>query len=117
MRNCWSIVLLTIFIPLMSCDLQEVIPVSDLEVYVSGSLSGKPREGIKVVLYLSREDAEKEVNAITSTNFTDNYGITIFFNLEGNMRYWVRADPLLFETIRQTPNLKSGLNEFSISVL
>jgi len=118
MRYFITISSITLLLSLLGCEnFEEVVPLADLEVYVTGTFSGNPRENISVTLFLTKEDAEDEINAISNTQKTNIDGITIFYELDGNRRYWVRAAPFLTRTIRETSSLREGLNSFSISVL
>jgi len=90
---------------------------SDLEVYVSGTLSGNPRSGLNVAVYETEEDAINEVNAITFHQNTDSDGYAFFQDLEPGFRYWVRVDTTLLNNINQTQRLNEGFNEMSMTIL
>lgn len=100
----------------VACEETEIQP-ADLRVYVNGTLSGKPRENIKVNLYDTKADAENELNPVTVYQYTDVNGFTIFYGLVSHRRYWVRADALLSRRIKETQKLGPGLNQFSLSIL
>ena len=99
------------------CSCEDEEQLSDLEVSVTGTLSGVPREGINVTVYLTEADAEDEVNPVTLDEDTDSNGIVFFSNLDTGTRYWIRANTLLLFSIRQTNKLSNGYNEFEITVL
>ena len=87
-----------------------------LNVYVTGTLSGNPRDNISVGLYYSKSDAENEKKVI-EFGVTDFQGNVEFECLNPGTRYWVRAEALLSKKIKETQTLKSGYNEFNISIL
>jgi len=93
------------------------ITFSDLEVNVSGTLSGNPRSGLKVTVYDTEEDAMNEVNAITSSQITDSNGYSFFQDLEPGFRYWVRVDTTLINNIKRSQQLDEGFNEMSMTIL
>ncbi|UAM99208.1 hypothetical protein K8354_05130 [Polaribacter litorisediminis] len=110
--------LIAIFFSVTSCELEDSnISSSDLEVYVSGTLSGNPRSGLRVTVFGSRSDAKDEVNAVTLTQITDNNGLVFFKNLDSGFSYWVRVDAILIRNIISTDNLDEGFNEMSIKIL
>jgi len=90
---------------------------SDLEVYVSGTLSGNPRSGLKVAIYDTEEDAINEVNALTFPQNTNSDGFAFFRGLEPGYRYWVRVDTTLIHNINRTQLLDQGFNEMSMTIL
>ncbi len=90
---------------------------SDLEVNVTGTLSGNPRSGLNVAVYETEEDAMNEVNAITFPQNTDSDGYVFFTDLEPEFRYWVRVDTTLLNNINQTQQLNEGFNEMSMTIL
>lgn len=111
-----GIVLLTT----ISCDEDSVDDNSQfavLEVYVSGTLSGNPRSGLRVAVYETEQDAMDEVNALTSAQFTDNEGFALFLDLEPGFRYWVRVDTTLIHNINRSQVLATGFNEMSMTIL
>ena len=111
-----GIVLLTI----ISCEedsVNDFFQLADLEVYVSGTLSGNPRSGLKVAIYETEDDAMNEVNAITPPQFTNDDGIVYIENIEPDYKYWVRVDTTLIHNINQTEQLNEGFNEISMTIL
>jgi len=101
-----------------SCESDDSnITFSDLKVYVSGTLSGNPRSGLRVTVYDTEDDAMNEVDAITSTQTTDSNGYAFFENLEPGFRYWVRVDTTLINNINRTEQLDEGFNEMSMTIL
>jgi hypothetical protein len=102
-----------------SCDedSEDILRLADLEVYVSGTLSGNPRSGLRVAIYETEQDAMDEVNAITSTQLTDSGGFVFFLNLEPGFRYWVRVDTTLIHNINRSQVLTTGFNEMSMTIL
>lgn len=101
-----------------SCESDDSgIIFSELEVFVSGTLSGNPRSGLKVVLYETEQDAMDEVNALTFEHFTDNDGFAFFQDLEPGFRYWVRVDTTLLHNINRSDVLDEGFNEMSMTIL
>ena len=100
----------------MAGSCEEVIFYGDLEVLITGTLSGNPRSDIGVTLYLTKANAEDQVNAIGYTEFTDADGYAIFYDLEAGVRYWVRSDVVLVY-IKRTQTLKEGYNLFDFTVL
>jgi len=93
------------------------VAFADLEVYVSGTLSGNPRSGLKVAIYETEEDAMNEVNLISFPQTTDSGGFAFFQDLEPGFRYWVRVDTTLIHNINRTDNLDEGFNEMSMTIL
>ena len=111
-----GIVLLTT----ISCDedsIDDNFQFTDLKVYVSGTLSGNPRSGLKVAIYETEQDAMDEVNAVTFAQNTDSGGFAFFQDLEPGLRYWVRVDTTLIHNINRTEQLHEGLNEMSMTIL
>jgi len=103
-----------------SCDEDSVddnFQFADLEVYVSGTLSGNPRSGLKVAIYETEDDALNEVNAVTFPQNTDSDGFAFFQGLEPGFRYWVRVDTTLLNNINRTEQLNEGFNEMSMTIL
>lgn len=112
--------LLVVIFSIFSCeteDTADIISFSDLEVYVSGTLSGNPRSGLKVAIYHTEEDALNEVNAVTFPQSTNSDGIAFFGNLEPGIRYWVRVDTTLINNINRSQVLSAGFNEMSMTIL
>ncbi|NNE02371.1 MAG: hypothetical protein HKN52_04330 [Eudoraea sp.] len=104
-----------------SCTLEEVDDrygrFSDLEVFVSGTLSGNPRSGLRVTVYDTEEDARNEVNAVTFPEWTDGGGFAFFIDLDPGYRYWVRVDTDLIHNINRTPVLERGFNGIRMTIL
>ena len=103
-----------------SCDddsVDDIFQFADLEVYVSGTLSGNPRSGLRVTVYDTEDDAMNEVNAITSSQITDSNGYAFFQDLEPGFRYWVRVDTTLINNINRSQELNEGFNEMSMTIL
>lgn len=98
-------------------DSEDIIQFADLEVYVSGTLSGNPRSGLKVVVYETEQDAMDEVNAVTFAQNTDSGGFAFFLDLEPGFRYWVRVDTTLIHNINRSQQLNEGFNEMSMTIL
>lgn len=64
---------------IVSCESEDAnITFSDLEVYVSGTLSGNPRSGLIVAVYDTEEDAMNKFNAVTSTQTINSDGFAFF---------------------------------------
>ena len=108
--------MLFIFSSCTKWETTDVKPVPELEVHVTGTLSGKSRENINVGIYLSKEDAENKVNRVKPDQRTNSDGKTTFNELEG-IKYWIRAGAITNRTIRETQSLSNGSNTFSISVI
>jgi hypothetical protein len=106
---------------LSSCTLEEVDDrygrFSDLEVFVSGTLSGNPRSGLRVTVYDTEADARNEINAVTFPEFTDGGGFAFFIDLDPGYRYWVRVDTDLIHNINRTPVLERGFNGIRMTIL
>ena len=101
-----------------SCESDDSnITFSDLEVYVSGTLSGNPRIGLKVAIYDTEQDAMNEVNAVAFSQTTDSGGFAFFQDLEPGFRYWVRVDTTLINNINRSQQLNEGFNEMSMTIL
>ena len=104
-----------------TCQLEDsvddTVQLADLEVYVSGTLSGNPRSGLKVAVYDTEEDAQNEVNAVTFSEITDSGGFAFFQGLEPGFRYWVRVDTTLIHNINRSQQLSEGFNEMSMTIL
>jgi hypothetical protein len=104
----------------ISCDEDsedDIFQFADLEVYVSGTLSGNPRSDLKVAVYDTEEDAQNEVNAVTFSEITDSGGFAFFQGLEPGFRYWVRVDTTLIHNINRSDVLTTGFNEMSMTIL
>ncbi|MEM6523437.1 MAG: hypothetical protein AAGF85_02265 [Bacteroidota bacterium] len=110
----WVAGIILIFI---ACDHGPRVPEADLLVQVEGYLSGNVREGIRVQVYLTREDAEDQIGAITPPLWTDNFGEVEIFGLDTNRRYFVRADARAAKTIRRSKRLDVGINMCRIRIL
>lgn len=106
---------------LSSCELEDADRAygrfADLEVYVSGTLSGNPRSGLRVAVYDTENDARNEVNAVTFPEFTDGGGYAFFIDLDPGYRYWVRVDTDLIHNINRTHILERGFNEIRMTIL
>ena len=109
---------LLLLVPLSSCDEEvESGRISDLEVLVTGTFSGEKREGINVNAYLSKEDAQAEINPATATVITNVDGLAYLYNLQSNTVYWIKIHAPLFSTkIRKTHRLKPGENDFGLTI-
>lgn len=112
-----GLVFILLFLSVSCEEIETGYADASLEVYVYGTLSGNPRDNIKVNLYYTESDAELEVNPVTVFQRTDNNGFTTFDGLNSNSRYWVRADALLSKKIKETQTLRAGFNKFDISIL
>ena len=113
-----STFIIAILFSVTSCETDDSnITFADLEVYVSGTLSGNPRSGLKVVIYETEQDAIDEVNALTFIHYTDNDGFAFFQDIEPGFRYWVRVDTTLLNNINRTDRLNEGFNEMSMTIL
>jgi hypothetical protein len=109
-----------IFFSMTSCEPDsedDIFQFADLEVYVSGTLSGNPRSGLKVVVYETEQDALDEVNAVAFPQTTDSGGFAFFLDLEPGFRYWVRVDTTLIHNINRSQQLNEGFNEMSMTIL
>lgn len=116
----------TLFVLIIACtffscegevDFVDPYEKASLQVTVTGTLSFKPREGLKVCVYETEEDAEKRQNPITSTKETNNEGKVIWSNLIPNQRYFVRVDATLNSNINESPLLWPGENEMNMKIL
>ena len=119
-KHFYIIFICTALFTLTSCDEDSVNDISqyaDLEIYVSGTLSGNPRSDLKVAVYETEEDARNEVNALTSSQFTNSGGFAFFGILEPGFRYWVRVDTTLINNINRSQVLNTGFNEMSMTIL
>jgi len=105
---------------MLSCESDsedEIFQFSELEVYVSGTLSGNPRSGLKVAIYETEEDAINELNALTFPQITNSDGFANFQGLEPGYRYWVRVDTSLIHNINRSQVLTNSFNEMSMTIL
>lgn len=94
MQNHISIFSLILFLFFSSCENENITPNRpELKVYVEGLISGKTREGVKLTLYPSKNDAEYELNEI-SYDRSDSKGNSYFYNLN-NQVYWIRANTII----------------------
>lgn len=111
-------ILSSAFAFLSSCELEDLNPdLAHLDVYVRGTLSFKPREGITVSLHNTEADADAGRNAITPSQNTDENGIARFRNLTPGQSYWVRAKAVVSKSVKETGTLGKGLTDFNISIL
>ncbi len=120
MKKIYFALLGAMLFTVTSCESDLIVfedAFSDLEVYVSGTLSGNPRSGLNVVVYETEQDAINEVNAITFLQNTDSDGYAFFSDLEPGFQYWVRVDTTLLNNINQTQQLNEGFNEMSMTIL
>ncbi len=114
------VIIIAMLFSITSCDEDsddDMFQFADLEVYVSGTLSGNPRSGLRVAVYETEEDAINEVNALTFSQTTDSDGFAFFQDLEAGFRYWVRVDTTLLNNINRTGHLDEGFNEISMTIL
>ncbi|MEM1408534.1 MAG: hypothetical protein AAGG59_17250 [Bacteroidota bacterium] len=109
--------LLLTLVAITACDNEPRLPEADLLVQVEGYLSGNQREGIRVQVYLTREDAEDQIGAITPPLWTDTFGEVEIYGLDTNRRYFVRADARATKTIRRSKRLNFGINVCRIRIL
>lgn len=112
--------ILAIFYSMTSCESDSEVDFfqsAELEVFVSGTLSGNPRSGLTVAIYNTEEDAQNEVNAVTFPQTTDGEGFAFFLDLEPGFRYWVRVDTTLIHNINLSEVLETGYNEMSMTIL
>lgn len=120
MKKIYFTLLGVMLFAMTSCE-SDVIgfeaPFSELEVHVTGTLSGNPRSGLNVFVYETEDDAINEINAITFLQNTDSDGYAFFSDLEPGFRYWVRVDTTLLNNINQTEQLNEGFNEMSMTIL
>lgn len=119
LRSFTVAILGIVLLAVTSCeeDSEDIFQFADLEVYVSGTLSGNPRSGLRVAVYETEQDAQDEVNAITPTQLTDSGGFVLFQNLEPGFDYWVRVDTTLIHNINRSNVLTTGINEMSMTIL
>lgn len=114
------LLLIIIGLTLQGCEYYDGTPTdpnaATLTVYVYGALSQNPREGILVSLHWTEEEAESNSNPIAGRVYTDSYGEAVFNNLPPDERFYVRAKPILFKTIRETNYLYRGENYIDVPV-
>jgi hypothetical protein len=108
-------VLSTIFALFLSgCQYGQNEPIdptkATLEIYIYGTLSSKPRENITITLFNSKEDAQNNVNAVSSKKYTNESGLVQFINLNPNTQYWVRIKPTISYYTELSPVLVVGYN-------
>lgn len=112
--------LLLAVIGLQGCEYYDEGPIdpnaASLTVYVYGALSQNPREGILVSIHWTEEEAENNDNPVAGRLYTDRNGEVTFHNLPPDERFFVRAKPLLFKTIRETNYLYRGENYIDVPV-
>lgn len=115
------IFLLALGLGLSSCYTEEFIYVdpasAELEVQVFGAISGVPREGIRVSLHLTEEDARHNVNPVTDYAWTDYDGFVYFYGLPPGEVYFIRAKALLAKSVRSTPPLGVGYQFQTVPIL
>ena len=116
-----AILLFILGFSLQSCEFYEDTPsidpnASNLTVYTYGALSQNARPDILVSLHWTLEEAENNQNPIDGRRYTDEYGEVTFFNLPPDERFYVRAKPLVFKTIRETSYLYRGNNYIDVPV-
>lgn len=117
MKSLKLILLIPLIIILQSCDPDIGPPEADLLIRTQGYLSGNSRNNIQVQLYLTREDARRQVAPITPVLWTDSFGEVIIYGLDINRRYFVRADSRTTKTIRRSNRLDYGGNECIVRIL
>jgi hypothetical protein len=105
---------------LFSCDGSDPEPIdptlAQLEVYVFGTLSNEPRDGIRVSLHATEDDAKDGDDELYGRQFTDSEGFADFINVQPGKIYWVRAKPLITRNVKATQFLVAGRNSFEIGV-
>jgi hypothetical protein len=104
-----------------SCINEELEPIdptkAQLEVYVYGALSLKPRDNILVSIHTTEQDAQSGSNRVLKARYTNSEGLVNFRNLEPNRHYWVRAKPVVGSSVEETETLDVGHNYHSIDIL
>ena len=90
---------------------------ANLTITVTGTLSGNPREDIAVQLYLTRDNAEDRVNALSGIYRTNSDGQVTIGAISSGRSYCVRADATLISSYKITQVLRDGDNEFSMTIL
>ena len=103
---------------LFSCNYSggNVSPSNVLEITVTGTFSGNPRNNLRVSLYNTEYDADNNLNSLAEA-YTDASGTATFYLVSGGRRYWVRAQALLSKSVRETNRIKSGNNYFHMTIL
>ena len=89
---------------------------SDIEVYVSGTLSGNPRKNINVEFYSTEEDAKTRTKLITSGQ-TNAEGKVSFSRLDLGTVFWIRANATASFSIKQSHALNFGPNKLDMKLL
>ena len=90
---------------------------ANLTITVTGTLSGNPREDIAVQLYLTRDNAEDRVNAVSGIYRTNADGQATIGAISSGRSYCVRADATLISAYKVTQVLRDGDNEFNMTIL
>ena len=111
------VLMLFIFASCTKWETTDMKAVPELEVHVTGTLSGKSRENINVGIYLSKDDAENHNDRVKPDQRTNSDGKVNFKELDSGQKYWIRAGAITNKTIRETQSLSGGSNTFSISVI
>ena len=119
MKNFILLLSLGLFLSILtSCEESEQVNPTGpyLKVYVKGALSNKPRNNVKVTLYISELDAENESSPVVS-DYSNEDGNTYFNRLEYRT-YWARANTILGsnKTIRDV-TITSTNNDLTLPVL
>lgn len=119
-KKLLTAIVLLLALALQSCDVYLDEPIdpnaASLTVYVYGALSQNPRANIAVSVHWTREEAESNTNPIAGKVYTNEYGEATFYNLPPDERFYIRAKPVLFKTIRETRYLYRGENYIDIPV-
>lgn len=116
MKTLKLLLLIPLIILFQSCD-PVGPPEADLIIRTEGYLSGNIRSEIRIQLYLTREDARRQVAPITPVLWTDGFGEVAVYGLDINRRYFVRADSRTSKTIRNSGKLRYGGNRCVIRIL
>ena len=105
-------IILFLVIPLLftSCLRVEEPYEAELLVQVKGLLSGNPRDGLPVLLYESKSDAELDRWPIAPVTYTDPYGEVLFYGLVPGRTYYIRVEALLNTKVRSSGRLDGGAN-------
>ncbi len=118
MKNALSILALLFVFSLTGTDANAQILPTSMKITVLNSL-GNPVKNAKVTIYETREDYEKEENAVAGPAFTDQKGRVTFKNLK-EKRYFIQAvkdDMNNYGEGEQTDKLKKGkVNKFNIII-
>lgn len=117
MKTLKLLLLLPLFLIFQSCDPDIGPPEADLLIRTQGYLSGNSRDNIRIQLYLTREDARRQVAPITPVLWTDGFGEVLIYGLDVNRKYFVRADSNTTKTIRSSGRLGYGGNECIVRIL